>query len=85
MDVLAIVNTVVALIQAGTKIAPIAIDGIANAKVFATQLWQSITGEAPTGEQEAQIDALLAALTSRLEEPLPLAQPGDPDYIAPTV
>ncbi len=80
MDPLAIATMVITAIQMAEKYAPIVIDGVSNAKVFAVQLWEQLTGKAPTAEDEAVIDALLAALTTRLEAPLPPAQPGDPDY-----
>lgn len=81
MDALAIATTIIGAIQMAEKYAPIVIDGVSNAKTFAVQLWTQLTGTAPTAEQEAQIDALLAVLTTRLEVPLPAAQPGDPDFI----
>ncbi len=82
MDALAIANAVLAAIQLAQKAAPIVIDGVENVKTFAEDLWQSVTGTAPTAADSAVIDALLASLTARLEEPLPPAQPGDPDFVA---
>ena len=80
MDPLAIATTVLSVIQLVQKGAPIVISGISDAKVFATNLFSALSGRAPTAEEEAAIDAQLALLTAQLEEPLPAAQPGDPDY-----
>lgn len=80
MDPIAIATAVLAAIQLAQKAAPILIDGAENIKVFATRLWESITGTPPTEADQVTIDALLAALTTRLEVPLPPAEPGDPDY-----
>lgn len=85
MDAIAIANAVLAAIQMGEKIAPIAIQGISDAKTFAETLWKSITGMAPTEADSATINALIISLTGRLEVPLPPAQPGDPDYVPPAV
>ena len=82
MDALAIANAVLAAIQLATKAAPIILDGVENIKVFASDLWERVTGKPPTEADEATIDALIASLTARLETPLPPAQPGDPDYVA---
>lgn len=84
MDPLAIANAVLAAISLAQKAAPIVIEGATNIKTFATQIWEAVTGKPVTAADSAAIDALLAALTARLETPLPPAQPGDPDYVAPT-
>lgn len=81
MDALAILSLVASIIQTTTKFAPIVFQGIEDAKPFAMGLIQQITGKAPSAEDEAAIDEMLASLTARLEKPLPPAQPGDPDYV----
>ena len=80
MEVAAIVTAVLEAIQSANKYAPIVIDGISNAKPFAMELYRKITGQEPDANAEAIIDAKLAELSARLAEPLPPAQPGDPDF-----
>jgi hypothetical protein len=82
MYAIAIATAVISAIQTASKVAPIVIDGINNAKPFAIDLWNKLTGGPPSAVDEATLDALLAALSTKLEAPLPPAQPGDPDYKA---
>ena len=83
MNAAAIVSIILSVLQTANTAAPIVLRGIEDAKPFAVDLWKRITGKDPDPADEAAIDAALAALTARLEEPLPPAQPGDPDYKEP--
>lgn len=80
MNAIAIAAAVLEALRVASEAAPIVIKGIEDAKPFAVNLWKSLTGQEPSPADEAAIDAMLASLTDRLEEPLPPAQPGDPDY-----
>lgn len=81
MDALSIISLVSTIIQGVSKAAPIVFQGISDAKPFAMDLYSRITGQPVSTADETVIDAMLASLTTRLEAPLPAAQPGDPDYV----
>lgn len=80
MDALAIISLISTIISTASKAAPIVFQSIEDAKPFAMDLWARITGKPPTTTDEAALDAMLAALTARIEVPLSPAQLGDPDY-----
>jgi len=81
MDIAAILDIVSQAVSIATKVFPVVETTVANVKVFATQLFQSLNGgTAATADQTAQIEAMVDSLFAQLEEPLPPAQPGDPDY-----
>ncbi len=80
MDALAIISLISTIITTASKAAPIVFASIEEARPFAIDLWERITGQPPSDVDEAALDALLLALTARIEKPLSPAQPGDPDY-----
>lgn len=80
MNAAAIASLVLTVLQTAAGAAPIVLRGIVDARPFALDLWKKLTGQEASPADEMAIDAALADLTRRLEEPLPPAQPGDPDY-----
>ncbi len=83
MDALAIISLISTIISTASKAAPIVFQSIEDARPFALDLWARITGQPATATDEAALDAMLLALTARIEKPLSPAQPGDPDFVPP--
>jgi hypothetical protein len=81
MGALPIVLTVIEqLIAAAPSIIKVGID----LKPFAETLYSKLTGGAAlTDTERTALRAGVDSLYARLQVPLPAAQPGDPDYVAP--
>lgn len=84
MDTSAIISIVLTAVSTLVKVAPQVMQTVTDLKPYAQALYQELTGQAPTSDQNAALAAGIDALFARLETPLPAAQPGDPDYVAPT-
>lgn len=80
MDIASILLIVEKAINIATAVAPVAFQAIENIKSFATQFAASLKGDTITPDEQAQIETMVDALYAKLQEPLPPAQPGDPDY-----
>jgi hypothetical protein len=63
--------------------APTVIKTIDDVTPLATRLIAVAKGQKVTAEQQAEIETLVDALYAESQEPLPPAQPGDPDYVPP--
>ena len=85
MDVSLIIDMVLGAVETFIKVEPQIAKTISDLRPFAEALYQKFTGQAATAGQQQQISDGIDALFARLEAPLPPAQPGDPDYVAPTV
>lgn len=81
MDYVSIVLTAISTL---IKVAPQIVQTVNDLKPYATALYKQLTGTLPTPAEQATMEAGIDALFARLEQPLPAAQPGDPDYIKPT-
>lgn len=81
MDALAVITTVAGVIKTAVDIGPTVIKTIDDAKPFAEALYRALTGNEITGDQLAELEVRIAALSAELQQPLPPAQPGDPDYV----
>lgn len=77
---MSILTTVLTVIEMLVKAAPVVIQAGADLKPFAIALYQQLSGGQLTEAQRVDLEAKVDALFARLEEPLPPAQPGDPDY-----
>lgn len=76
------VATVLAVIGALAKLEPVFVSTWNNLKPFGELLFKQFSGgDEPTDEERAELDAGIDTLAARLQEPLPPAQPGDPDYV----
>lgn len=82
MDIL---QTVLTAVEVLTKFQPLIVQAGADLKPYAVALYQKFTGTDLTDEQRAALEAGVDALYARAMEPLPAAQPGDPDYQPPSV
>ena len=82
MDWAATLSTVLTAISTLIKVFPTIQQTASDLKVFGEALATELTGGSLTEDQRAAISAGIDALFARLEEPLPPAQPGDPDYQA---
>ena len=84
MDAGLIISMVLSAVQTFIKVEPQLAQTVNDLKPFAVALYQEWTGQQPTADQTAVIVSSIDAMFGRLETPLPAAQPGDPDYVAPT-
>ena len=74
-------STVLTVVETLTKLAPTFVATWNDLKPFAQSLYTQFNdGVAPTDAQLTELEAQLDALAARLQEPLPAAQPGDPDF-----
>lgn len=73
-------ETVVTVIETLSKLAPQFVATWNDLKPFANSLYAQFKGEQPTEQELLDLEAKIDALAARLQEPLPPAQPGDPDY-----
>lgn len=72
------------IVTTAAALAPTVIQGFKDFEPFAVLIWDSIVkGQAITPEETAAIEAKLADLSNQLQQALPAAQPGDPDYVPP--
>ncbi len=83
MDIATILMIVEKAITIATQVAPVAFQAIDNIKTFATQFAASLKGDSIGADELAQIEAMVDALYAKLQEPLPPAQPDDPDFTPP--
>lgn len=83
MDPTAIISLVLSAVETLVKVEPQIMQTITDLKPYAHALYLEWTGQQPTDDQRATMSAGIDALFARLEAPLPAAQPGDPDYVAP--
>ncbi len=83
MNVADIIALVAQAVDLAAKTAPIVIRTAEDAKPLVMDLWQRLTGQPASAITEAEIDKLLTELDNRLNNPLPPAKPGDPDYTPP--
>lgn len=81
MDAATLVLTAV---QTLAKLAPQFVATWNDLQPFANALYQQFKGSAPTDAEQADLEAKIDALAARLQQSLPDAQPGDPDYVPPT-
>lgn len=84
MDASAIISIVLTAVSTLVKVAPQVVQTVTDLKPYAQALYQELTGQQPTTDQVATMNAGIDALFARLETPLPAPQIGDPDYVAPT-
>lgn len=73
-------QTILAIIETLIKFEPIAVQGVQDLKQFGVILWEKLQGTEITDDERSQMETAIDDLFSRLEQPLPPAQPGDPDY-----
>jgi len=73
--------TVLTVIETLTKLAPTFVSTWNDLKPFANQLYTQFKGGQPTDEELMELERQIDALADRLQQPLPPAQPGDPDYM----
>ena len=73
-------TTVLTVLEVLAKLTPTIIQVGTDLKPFAIALYEKVNGHLITPEQSAELEAMTDALYARLQEPLPPAQPGDPDY-----
>ena len=73
-------TSVLTVIETLTKLAPVFVSTWNDLKPFATELYAQFKGTQPTPEELTELETQLDALAVRLQQPLPPAQPGDPDY-----
>lgn len=78
-----VLGTVLTVLQTLVKFAPTVIQAGADLKPFAVALYERLKGQELTTDERAVVEAGVDALYARLMEPLPPAQPGDPDYVKP--
>lgn len=75
-----VLTTVLTVIETLNKYAPVILQAGADIKPFAVDLYRQFKGSDVTSDERKEIEAAADALYNRLEEPLPPAQSGDPDY-----
>jgi hypothetical protein len=75
--------SVLTVIETLTKLAPTFVSTWNDLKPFAAQLYTQFKGEQPTDAELVDLEAQIDALATRLQIPLPPAQPGDPDFKKP--
>ena len=76
--------TVLTVIETLSKLEPVFVSTWNNLKPFAVSLFTQFKGEEPTADELTELERQIDALAATLQEPLPAAQPGDPDYQPPT-
>ena len=79
MDAAAIIK----LLQIVVSSLPSAIQTAEQLYDLGTKFAATIKGSAPTDEEIAQLRSQIDSDVAQSLEPLPPAQPGDPDYVAP--
>jgi len=84
MDPVTAITTITTVIETAIKLEPQIIQGLNNLKIFGAALYQAFTGNAISADDQTTLEATIDNLYSQIVVPLPPAQPGDPDYIAPT-
>jgi len=78
---LAVIDVVASLLLKFAQAAPTIIQTVNGVKPFATQLIGTISGKSEITEAEAEaLHALVDAALDEAQQPLPPAQPGDPDF-----
>lgn len=77
MDVLGVVLMAVETL---VKTYPYIKQGFTDLKPYAVALWEKLSGKEITPEDRTVLENGVDALFARLMQPLPPAQPGDPDY-----
>ena len=80
---LATVELVSMIILKLIEAAPTVIKTVDDVTPFAKRLISVAKGDTVTPEQQAELEAMVDKLYAESQEPLPPAQPGDPDYKAP--
>lgn len=83
MDPVAALETVATVINTLAKVWPEVVAAGANLKTFGVTLYQEFTGTPISAADQASLEARIDQLSAQLQAPLPDAQPGDPDYVAP--
>lgn len=82
MGATAIITIVLSAVDTLAKLYPQLKQTGTDLMPFAEALYEKLTGQTVTDDQRTVMLAGIQALFDRLEQPLPPAQPGDPDYIA---
>lgn len=84
MDPVTAITTVVTVVTELAKLEPVFVQAWDNLKPFGIALYTKLTGGTISDADLATLEAQLDALHAQLQQPLSAAQPGDPDYVAPT-
>ena len=72
--------TVLTVVETLTRLAPQFVTTWQDLKPFAQSLYEQFKGSPPTADELTDLETQIDALAARLQEPLPPAQLGDPDY-----
>lgn len=75
-----VADLVLKAVEVAIKYLPIVVKTANDLEPFAVALWQKYTNKEPTEPERADLVKRTQDLYARLQEPLPPAQPGDPDY-----
>jgi hypothetical protein len=78
------ITTVIGVLQLIVQNLPGAITTAQQLYDLGTKLYTTISGKAPTADEQDQLEAQIDADVIDALSPLPPAQPGDPDYVPPT-
>lgn len=75
--------TIMALVQIVVQELPGAITTVQQLMDLAKKFFATTNGRVPTAAEVAELEAAIDADVLKALEPLPAAQPGDPDYKEP--
>ena len=75
-------SSVLLVVETLTKLAPQFVATWNDLKPFAATLYAQFKGAEVTDAELAELEAKIDELAARLQDPLPAAQLGDPDYTA---
>lgn len=79
------IATIITVLQAVVSSLPGAITTVEQLVQLGQKFFTATNGTDPTPDQIVELRAGIDADVAAALQPLPPAQPGDPDYVAPTV
>lgn len=76
-----ILTTVLTVLDVLTKVTPVIIKVGTDLKPFAESLFKQLKGGELTAAERTELERAVDAQYAKFMQPLPPAQPGDPDYL----